>query len=109
MGYVRVAGTGDVQPGGMIPVDVGGEKLLLANVGGAFRAAGRKCPHFGFNLCRGKIDGNGVVCPVHKAKFDLTTGAVERDPKLLFIQMTAKSGLTLYPVRVDGGDVLVEV
>ena len=109
MAYVRVAGTGDVAPGRMIPIDVAGHKLLLANVGGEFRAASRKCPHFGFNLCKGRIDGNGVVCPVHKAKFDLTTGAVERDPKLLFIQMTAKSGLSLFPVRVEGGDVLVEV
>jgi nitrite reductase/ring-hydroxylating ferredoxin subunit len=108
MAYVRVAAVADVAPGAMIPIEAGGRKLLLANVGGEFRAAERKCPHLGFNLCKGKLDGNGVVCPLHKAKFDLGTGAVERDPKLLFITMTAKSGLTVYPAKVEGAAVFVD-
>jgi nitrite reductase/ring-hydroxylating ferredoxin subunit len=49
------------------------------------------------------------VCPLHKAKFDLSTGRIERDPKLLFINMTAKSDLATYPVRVDGEDVLIGI
>lgn len=109
MGYVRVAATGDLAPGGILAVEAGGKKLLLANVDGEYRAAARKCPHLGFNLCRGSLEGGAIVCPLHKARFSLTTGAVERDPKLLFIKMTAKTGLQLYQVRVDGKDVLVEV
>ena len=109
MSYVRVAAASDVAPGKMVPVEAGGLKLLLANVDGEFRAAARKCPHMGFNLCKGSLDGDAVVCPLHKAKFSLSSGAVERDPKLLFIKMTAKSGLKLYPVKVEGGEVLVEV
>ncbi|HEY6869273.1 MAG TPA: Rieske (2Fe-2S) protein [Novosphingobium sp.] len=109
MGYVRVAAAGDVAPGTIRPVEAGGKKLLLANVGGEFRAAARKCPHLGFNLCRGSLDGEAIVCPLHKAKFSLSTGEIERDPKLLFIRMTAKTGLQLYPVRVEDGEVLVEV
>ncbi len=109
MDYVRVASVGDVSPGQIIPVEAGGKKLLLANVGGTFHAAQRKCPHMGFNLCRGKLDGNAVVCPLHKAKFSLESGGVERDPKLLFIGMKAKSDLAVYPVKEEGGDVLVGV
>ncbi|MDE2403778.1 MAG: Rieske 2Fe-2S domain-containing protein [Sphingomonadales bacterium] len=109
MNFTRVATAAEVAPGTMIPVEAGGRKLLLAHVGGEFRAADRKCPHLGFNLCKGSLDGNGVVCPLHKAKFDLTTGEVERDPKLLFIKMTAKSGLTLHPVKVEGGEVYVGI
>ena len=109
MGYVRVAAAGEIKPGTIVPVEAGGLKLLLANVGGELRAAARKCPHLGFNLCKGALDGDAVVCPLHKAKFSLTTGEVERDPKLLFIKMTAKSGLKLYPVKVDGPDVLVDI
>lgn len=107
MGYVRVAGTADLPEGGMIPIEAGGRKLLLARVGDDYYAAQRKCPHLGFNLCRGTLDGAAVVCPLHKAKFDLTTGAVERDPKLLFLNMKAKGELAVYPVRIDGEDVLV--
>jgi len=109
MEFVRVAGVDDVTPGQIIPVEAGGKKLLLANLGGTFHAAQRKCPHMGFNLCRGKLDGEAVVCPLHKAKFNLESGKVERDPKLLFIGMKAKSDLAVYPVKVDGTDVLVNV
>jgi nitrite reductase/ring-hydroxylating ferredoxin subunit len=109
MEYVRVAATGDVADGGMIPVEAGGEKLLLARVGASYYAAQRKCPHMGFNLCRGSLDGAAVVCPLHKAKFDLATGRVERDPKLLFLKMTAKHDLKTWPVRLEGDEVLVGV
>jgi len=107
--YVRVAGIGDISAGRIIPIEAGGQKLLLAQVGSDYFAAQRKCPHLGFNLCRGSLDGAAVVCPLHKAKFDLASGRIERDPKLLFIQMTAKSDLKTYPVRIEGEDVLVGV
>jgi nitrite reductase/ring-hydroxylating ferredoxin subunit len=108
MDYIRVAATGSVAPGQIVPIEAAGRKLLLANVGGEFYAAARKCPHLGYNLCRGgKLDGGAIVCPLHKAKFDLATGKIERDPKLLFLTMTAKSDLAVYPVRIEGYDVLV--
>lgn len=109
MPYVRVASTSDVAPGAMIPVEAGGHKLLLANVDGTFRAASRKCPHLGLNLCRGHVEDGAVVCLFHKAKFDLETGKVQRDPRLLFIGMKAKTDLPVFPVRVEGDSVLVEV
>jgi nitrite reductase/ring-hydroxylating ferredoxin subunit len=107
--YVKVASRGDLSEGQMLPVEAGGLKLLLAQTGGEYRAAQRKCPHLGFNLCRGKIEDGAVVCLLHKAKFDLATGKIERDPKLLFIGMKAKTDLAVYPVKVEGEDILVGV
>ena len=109
MDFVRVASAKDVAPGKMIPIEAAGQKLLLANVDGQYHAAQRKCPHLGFNLCRGSLDGHAVVCLLHKARFDLNTGKIDRDPKLLFIKMTAKNDLAVYPVRVEGEDILVGV
>lgn len=109
MEYVRVANVSDVGMGQIMPIEAKGLKLLLTQVGGSFYAAQRKCPHLGFNLCRGSLDGAAVVCPLHKAKFDLETGAIERDPKLLFIEMKAKSALKVYPVKVEGQDIMVGV
>lgn len=109
MDYVRVASASEVAEGQIVPVEAGGRKLLLARSGGRFHAADRKCPHLGFNLCKGKIEDNAVVCPLHKAKFDLDTGAIQRDPKLLFIKMTAKSDLVIHPVKVEGDDVFVGI
>lgn len=109
MEYVHVASVRDLESGQIMPIEVHGRKLLLTNVDGEYRAAQRKCPHLGFNLCRGKLDGNAIVCMLHKASFDLTTGAIVRDPKLLFIGMKAKSELAVYPVKVEGEDILVGV
>jgi len=110
MDYIKVATTAEVAPGRIVPVEAGGLKLLLAQAGGEYFAAQRKCPHLGFNLCRGgKLDGRAIVCPLHKAKFDLATGEIERAPKLLFLEMKAKGDLAVYPVRVEGEDILVGV
>lgn len=110
MTWVRVAAEDEVPPGKIVSVEAEGRKLLLANAGGRLHAAGRKCPHLGFNLCRGgKLDGEAIVCPLHKAKFDLATGKIERDPKLLFLKLTAKADLPVYPLRIEDGQVLVEV
>jgi nitrite reductase/ring-hydroxylating ferredoxin subunit len=109
MEYVRVAGTGDIASGQIKPIEAGGRKLLLAQVGDRYFAAQRKCPHLGLNLCLGSIDGQAIVCRFHGAKFDLESGEIERDPKLLFIKMTAKGELSIYPVRLEGSDILVGV
>jgi nitrite reductase/ring-hydroxylating ferredoxin subunit len=109
MDYVRVAAAGEVLPGQIVPVEAKGLKLLLTNIDGEYRAAQRKCPHLGFNLCRGKIQDGAVVCPLHKAKFDLVTGKIERDPKLLFIGMKAKNDLSVYPVKLENGEIHVGV
>jgi len=109
MEFIRVASVGEVAEGKIIPIEAGGEKLLLTMSGGDYFATQRKCPHLGLNLCKGKIEDGAVVCMYHKAKFDLKTGKIERDPKLLFIGMKAKSDLTVYPVKVEGTDVLVGV
>ena len=104
-----MASVADVGIGQIMPVEAKGVKLLLTQVGATFHAAARKCPHLGFNLCRGSLEGAAVVCPLHKAKFDLATGEIERDPKLLFIAMKAKSDLAVYPVKLEGQDIFVGV
>lgn len=109
MDYVKVASVAQVPEGALVPVEAGGLKLLLTKVDGTFYAAQRKCPHLGFNLCKGKLDGEAVVCPLHKAKFDLKTGRIERDPKLLFIGMKAKHDLQTYPVKQMDEDIYVGI
>lgn len=109
MDYVKVARAAEVTEGTLLPVEAAGFKLMVTRVDGTIYAAQRKCPHLGFNLCKGKLEGASVVCPLHKAKFDLATGAIERDPKLLFIGMKAKTDLKTYPVREMGDDIYVGV
>lgn len=109
MDYVRVASLAELGIGQIMPVEAAGLKLMLTQVGATIYAADRKCPHLGFNLCRGSLEGAAVVCPLHKAKFDLATGEIERDPKLLFINMKSKGNLKTYPVKVLDQDIFVGV
>ena len=50
------------------------ESILLANVGGKIYATQNDCGHQRASLARGKLEGNVVSCPLHGARFDVTTG-----------------------------------
>ena len=47
----------------------------------------------------GQLYGEEVLCPVHGAAFNVKTGAV--------LSLPADQNLTVYPVRVEGDDILV--
>jgi nitrite reductase/ring-hydroxylating ferredoxin subunit len=108
MNYVIAARSADIAPGQMKPVTVEGKKLLVANVGGAFYALAQKCPHLGGNLCKGTLDGATVTCPLHGAKFDVKTGEALGPAKILFLKMNTK-GATPFPVKIEGGQVMIGV
>jgi len=107
MAYHPVAKTAELQPGSMKSVVAGGKKVLLANIDGAFHAMQQKCPHLGANLCRGKLKGKTVTCPLHSATFDVTSGQVVAVAHLLFLKFKTKQA-TIFPVKIDGDTVLVD-
>ena len=108
MTYVSFGPTSDIAPGAMKGVEVGGTKVLLANVGSTFYAIQRKCPHMGFDLCKGRLEGATVTCRMHDASFDLKTGEAIGKAKILFLKTMPKPAAT-YPVKVEGGEVMIEV
>lgn len=108
MTFAAVGSTSDLAPGAMKGIEVDGQKLLLANVDGTFYAIGRKCPHMGFDLCKGTLHDGQVTCRMHGATFDLKTGEAVEKAKLLFIKTQPKPAKT-YPVKVEAGQVMVEM
>ena len=97
--FVVVAGTQEIPPGEKKHIQIGDEPILLVNLGGSYFAVEGECPHaFGY-LSRGQLYDDEVVCPVHRAAFNVRTGEVLSPP--------ARRGLKVYPVRVEGGDILV--
>jgi nitrite reductase (NADH) small subunit len=62
--------------------------------------SGDECPHRWAPLSEGAVEDNRVVCPWHGWSFDPKTGAELTNPQ---------GGTTVYPVRVEGNDVLCEV
>lgn len=98
---VRVAAVGEIAVGSGKTVEVGDLLLAVYNAGdGRYYASSAICPHEYGPLGDGVLDGASIVCPMHGFDFDLRTGACRVDPLL---------SVEVYPVRVQGQDLLVEL
>jgi nitrite reductase/ring-hydroxylating ferredoxin subunit len=100
----------DVPVGTMKGFMVNQKQIMIANVNGKYYAVDSICTHrFGY-LPKGKLENNIVICPVHGAQYDVTTGKVYKDvPGLM--KMATSSGATdlkSYKVEVKGGAIFVD-
>ncbi|PXW23849.1 FAD-dependent oxidoreductase [Paraburkholderia caballeronis] len=80
-------------------VEAGDTPVLLIRDGETVHAYRADCPHAGAPLEHGAICHGRLVCPWHKATFDVSTGALLEPPAL--------QGLSRYRVELRGDDVLV--
>ncbi len=99
--FVKVATTDEMANQLAKHIEMDGEKIALFKVGGAFYALSDTCTHRGGPLSEGDVEGTEVTCPWHGAKFDLRTGAVLGPP--------AQTGVKVYPVKVTGRDIEIEI
>ncbi|HEX7034095.1 MAG TPA: Rieske 2Fe-2S domain-containing protein [Nitrososphaera sp.] len=70
----------DVPLGKMKHADVGENEILLANPDGKVYALCDRCSHMNAPLSKGTLNGNVVTCPMHGARFDVTTGKKLAEP-----------------------------
>jgi nitrite reductase/ring-hydroxylating ferredoxin subunit len=94
--------------GKMKKVTVGDREVLVANVGGNFYAVDCLCTHFGGDLSEGILEGNIVTCPVHKARFDITTGEVVSPPAEA-LERPDIENLSTYFVKLENQDLLIRI
>ena len=99
--YVKVAKVADVPSGTVKGFVVGDKKVAVASVNGKLHAFEDRCRHQGALLSKGVLIGDKVMCPVHGEQFDLNTG----NPVL----MVAHDPIKIYPVKVEGDDILVDI
>lgn len=99
--FVDAGSAGDLAPGSMRRADIGGRRILLANVGGRLYATDDTCTHEDASLSRGSLEGALVKCPLHGSRFNVCTGQALEEP--------AEDSLRTYPVRVEAGRILVGV
>lgn len=97
--FTKVARTNDLKPGDMKLVEIGDERILLANIGGELYAVSDECPHAMASLSEGFLEETVVECALHGSRFDVTTGMVTQGP--------AEENLKVYPVRVQDADILI--
>ena len=98
-GFVKVKKVGEMSPGDMTLVEVEGERILLANVGGKLHAVDEACPHREAPLSGGVLEGEEVDCPLHGSRFNVTTGECLVGP--------STRGLQQYAVKVEGEDIFI--
>jgi nitrite reductase (NADH) small subunit len=81
-------------------IEAAGKIFCVANIGGDISVVDNECPHHGGPLGEGMIEAGKIVCPWHAWEFDLKTGASTED---------SDTKVAVYPVRIDGESVLVEL
>ncbi len=74
--------------------------ICVANISGTISAMDNVCLHRGGPLGQGVIEGNKVVCPWHGWQWDPKSGEAAHSPSLK---------VAVYPVEVEGEEVLIEV
>lgn len=100
--YIKAFSMSDIPSGSMRTVMVGGKKIAVCHVDGEFFAIDDTCSHARCSLGEeGFLDGNIVTCGCHGARFDVQSGKV--------ISLPAVTDVASYAVKLEGGDVLVEV
>lgn len=73
-GFQKVANKKDIKEGGLLGVELAGNKIVLAMVGGRIFAMDAVCSHKGGPLEEGKLEGHNLTCPWHHAVFDVQNG-----------------------------------
>jgi nitrite reductase/ring-hydroxylating ferredoxin subunit len=119
----------EIAPGGVRTVRVEGREIALCRVDGDVYAVSRRCGHQNAPLEQGCLQGWIITCPLHCAQFDVRTGKnlawpLDRDPGLdplpptharydaLTKRLQWKTrvyDLDTYPVRVEGGQIQVDL
>ena len=71
--YVEVAKVDEIPSGKMKHIEVNGKEIMIANLDGKFYALNNRCSHTNAPLSIGNIQDSIVTCPMHEARFDITT------------------------------------
>jgi nitrite reductase (NADH) small subunit len=99
--WVRVCSVAEApQAGHAMEAQAGGVAVCLANIRGELSAIDNWCPHRRGPLGQGWVEGESVVCPWHSWTFNVKTGEAE---------FPVHERVKVFPLRVEGEDVLVEV
>jgi 3-phenylpropionate/trans-cinnamate dioxygenase ferredoxin subunit len=104
MALVKIARTDQVPQGEGRHFEADDHLIALFNLGeGEFYALDDICSHAHAYLSEGDVDEEDktVECPRHGSTFELPTG----DP----VTLPATQPVRVYPVKVEGDDVLIEL
>jgi 3-phenylpropionate/trans-cinnamate dioxygenase ferredoxin subunit len=99
--YVRACAVADLADESAIGVEIDGVPVCLAKTEGEVFAIHDVCSHVDIPLSEGDVEDGTVECWLHGSRFDLRSGRSAGLP--------ATQPVPIYPVKIDGDDVLVAV
>jgi 3-phenylpropionate/trans-cinnamate dioxygenase ferredoxin subunit len=97
--YQKACAVADVPDEGAVRVVVGGIPMAIVRSEGTVYAIFDVCSHQDVPLSEGEVDDGTIECWLHGSRFDLATGRPTGLP--------ATRPVPVYPVKIDGDDVLV--
>lgn len=115
MALEKVCKVSEVPVGEKKAFQVSDRFIVLYHLEDGFYATQRLCTHMFTPLDLGKIiDGDVIQCALHRARFDIRTGAVKRwanfPPGIQLLNpVRGEKDLATYPVVVKRGTVYVDV
>jgi phenylpropionate dioxygenase-like ring-hydroxylating dioxygenase large terminal subunit len=101
MAWQKAAALSELSEGGVIGVHVGTTPIALFQLDGVVHATHGICTHAMAILADGFVEDGKIECPLHQALFDIKSGKALCGP--------ATEDLRTYAVKIDGGDVLVDL
>jgi 3-phenylpropionate/trans-cinnamate dioxygenase ferredoxin component len=100
-GFQRVCSLGDLGADKVLSVEVDGEPVAIVLAEEKVFAIRDECSHASVPLSEGEVEGRTIECWLHGSRFDLRTG----EPT----GMPATEPVPVYPVKIEGADVLVSI
>jgi 3-phenylpropionate/trans-cinnamate dioxygenase ferredoxin subunit len=100
--WIDAGATDDIDAEDVMRFDCAGRTFAIyRSRDDAYFATDGLCTHEKVHLADGLVMGDIVECPKHNGRFDYKTGEAKGAPVCV--------NLKTYPVRIEGGRVLIEV
>ena len=99
--FVRACAVSDLKDDGAISVVLAGDEVAIVKTNGEVFAIKDWCSHAAVPLSEGDVDGYTIECWLLGSCFDLRTGKPT--------SMPATVPVPVYPVKIEGDDVLVAI
>jgi 3-phenylpropionate/trans-cinnamate dioxygenase ferredoxin subunit len=101
MSFTYACALAELKANSALAVEVDGEDVAVVRSGDDYYAIADLCSHAAIPLSEGDVEDGEIECYLHGSRFDLRTGKPTGLP--------ATEKVAVYPVRVEGDDLLVDV